>query len=285
MTPYILTVGHSCIDVVHSVKELPTAISKVSSNKFEIRLGGNAANAAAAIVELGSKADLCTVLGSKNDSFTNILIDILESKNIGLISKFIESESCPSSIVMVLENGERVLASYQPEAIVTEICEPTDITNYNLVLGDTNRLPIVTKVFELAKKAKIPTMLDIDKPIKNLFEGPKIDHVWFSRESWEQMGLTQDDFVSLQDHFGGIVGVTDGANPIVWIDNNKRLRFTKPQTVKAINTLGAGDVFKASLAINLCLGNPVEDAIQSACISASEHITNRPLTEIKGEKP
>jgi sugar/nucleoside kinase (ribokinase family) len=141
---------------------------------------------------------------------------------------------------------------------------------------------MVRKVFEIARAAGIPTMLDVDSVVDNLDDLPQADYVWFSNEAWMTSAATLGNVSDIQDHFGGLLGVTNGPESIWWIEKNGILGECEPNRINAINTLGAGDVFRAAFAIATCLGRSTYDAVAAACYSAGEHITNKPLTKITG---
>jgi sugar/nucleoside kinase (ribokinase family) len=136
---------------------------------------------------------------------------------------------------------------------------------------------MVKKIFAKASSRGIPTMLDIDSPVVDIGSMPCADHVWFSREAWRKHRIPIKD---LQARFGGVVGITDGDRPVTWCDQTGKIYYHTPPHVKATNTLGAGDVFRARMALAICIGASVEDAVPMACLSACEHITGKQLTKV-----
>lgn len=275
----ILTVGHACLDVVHQVERLPEKDSKVPSSNVDIRIGGNAANAAAAIADLGCQSHLCTSMGSEYHPFTRILVSLLTSKGINISNcEFVDSQACPNSNIMILPTGERTIVNWQSDFFLNHIVHPKSITGYSAILADTYRLPMVQSVLKEANRYGIPTILDVDNPKQKLKEIPRAKQIWFGYEAWQQLGISLFD---LQLRTGAdIIGVTNGPNEIQWIDQTQNLRSYMPPSVVPINTLGAGDVFKGRLAIGLSLDEPIAISIREACISAAEHIQNKPLTKL-----
>lgn len=285
MAPRLLTVGHACIDIVQHVSHQPTPDSKASASSSRIQIGGNAANAAVALARMGADVDLCGTLGSKHDPMAQMLVRMLESARVNFLGQYMHGEPTPISMIMIQPNGERIISSHQSPALVHAVHAPTDLEGYQMVLGDNYRLEMVHAVFHQARKRGIPTMLDLDgKIFDNLHDMPQTDHAWFSKESLESLDPSLRSLRLLQDHFGGVVGVTDGPNTIYWIDQAGTPHQYSPPRVHAENTLGAGDVFRASLALNLCNRRDLTQAIEKACVSACEHITNKPLSRITGEK-
>lgn len=283
MTVKILTVGHACLDFVHEVDALPDPAIKVPSKSLQVKLGGNAAIAAACLVKLGAQADLCSVLGNRIDWMTQQLVSLLETSRVGIDCAFLESQPCPVSNVLILPNGDRAISSFQPGALTCALHRPDDLTQYAMVLGDTNRLQQTRQLIVTAKLAGVPTMLDVDKPIDKLQDIPQADIVFFSSESWK---LLEEDGVSLseaQRYLGGVVGITNGAEPIIYSDAQGKWHERMPEKVEPLTTLGAGDAWRAGLAMALVSGYGIHDAIHRACQTAAEHIQKLPLTRITGE--
>lgn len=276
MIPKILAVGHSCLDIVHSLSEIPAPNIKVPSSKVEVQVGGNAANEAVALCDLGASADLHTVLGRDSHPFTRILLALLKSRGVGTgHCCFDETQDCPSSTIMVLPDGERAIMNWQSNEIRSAIPSPISLQGYSMVVADTYRLPMVRSVFSAASRIGIPTMIDVDDPLPDIGMIPSTDHVWFSHEAWRRHRIPIQD---LQARFGGVVGITDGHRPVTWVGRDRVVRYHQPPSVKAINTLGAGDVFRARLALGICIGEALDKSIESACITACEHIMGMQLT-------
>ena len=278
MIPKILAVGHSCLDIVHLVPDIPKPNSKVASNRVKIQVGGNAANEAVAISDLGASADLCTVLGRDSHPFTRILLALLRERNVGTnYCQFDESQDCPNSTIMVFPDGERAIMNWQSPEIRSAMSVPKSLSPYQMVVGDAYRLPMVRQVFEMARKNGIPTMLDVDGVLSDIGSLPQADHIWFSQEAWRCQRIPLAD---LQARFGGVVGVTDGDRPVTWIDHSGKIRYHQPPRIIAKNTLGAGDVFRARLALGVCIGEDLTDSVQRACITACEHVTDQSLSRV-----
>lgn len=276
----ILTVGHACVDFVHGVTDHLNPNVKLDSNFSNIQLGGGAANVAVALKLLGADVSVCTVLGDKSDPVTCMFENLLELKGIDLVCKYIGSAKTPNSLITVLPNGDRSITSYQPHDIVQDCSVDVDVSQYDIVMGDSYRLPLVSKLFKAAMQLSIPTMLDVDKTVTESTLLPFAEYVWFSQEAWQS--FNNDVYkIYLQQVAKGTIGVTNGGNPILWLEpNGSVFQSFKPKAVNVVNSLGAGDVFRASLALQLSLKIPLATAIERACESAGEHISGKQLTKI-----
>lgn len=278
MKPRILTVGHACLDIVHRLPRIPNPNTKVDSREVIIQIGGNAANAAAAICDMGAKASLCSVLGTEHHPFTRILSSLLLQRGVdGTLCRYDSDQPCPSSTIMVLDDGERAIMNWQGDAIRNATSIPEQLDGFSLVMADSYRLPMVRQIFHMAKLAGIPTMLDVDGPLSDIGLLPAADYIWFSEEAWRARRIPLPD---LQARFKGLVGITDGDRPVRWIVPNGTIEYHHPMNVKPTNTLGAGDVFRARFGLGIALGEDARTAISESCAAAAAHITGNELPRI-----
>jgi sugar/nucleoside kinase (ribokinase family) len=277
----ILTVGHACLDIVHQISKLPHLDNKTPSNNLNIRIGGNAANAAAALVDLGARAGLCTVLGSHSHPFTRVLVSLLMQQNIDIsFCDYNDSLDCSCSTILVTPDGKRTIVNFQNENLKSTMNCPQTLENISLVMGDNYRLPMVRQVFSLASASNIPTMLDIDDIVNDISALPECNYAWLSYEAYKSLNKSLQD---IQTHTRGLVGVTNGEHAVIWIDRHGHTNSYVPHYVQPINTLGAGDVFRARFAIEICQAMSIEDAVQNSCFSAIEHIQGQNLTPVYKE--
>jgi sugar/nucleoside kinase (ribokinase family) len=270
----ILTVGHACVDFVHGVTDHLTPNKKLDSVFSNIQLGGSAVNVASALKALGADVTVCTTLGSKSDITTTIFKQLLDAKGIDIVCNHIDSVATANSLVTVLPNGDRSITCYQSAEIVEDDSVDVDVSQYDIVLGDNYRPPLVSKLFDIAQSLSIPTMLDVDKTVAPTDSLPYATHVWFSHEAWQSFDMARIQQLCT-------IGVTNGENPVMWLEPCSSVfqSFT-PRSTNVKNSLGAGDVFRASLALQLLMKKPLATAIECACDSAGEHISGKRLTKI-----
>lgn len=279
----IMTVGHACIDIVHWIPRGLSVNNKSDSIDSRLQIGGSAANVGGALRRLGADAILCAVLGSTRDPLTTMLLASLA--NMGVETDCIHVElPCPNSIVAVSANGDNSLSSYQPLQIINAIHVPSSLEGISMIMGDIYRLPMVERVFAMARAAGIPTMLDVDKALPSYEHLPPADFVWFSQEAWRAIDEPMRSLSMASNHFGGSVGTTDGSNPVTWIDANGTVAQHRPPKVLARSTLGAGDVFRAALAIGICQGYDLFTAVAAACASAGQHVAGESLASMYPEQ-
>lgn len=277
MTVKILTVGHSCIDVMYHVAALPKSDEKIAASNFEISIGGNAANVAAAFCDLGGRADICSVIGSQSHPMTRVLVSLLHSKSIGTkYLEFNEAADCSVSTILITPDGDRTIINHTSSRLQSAIVESLNLSEYDMILGDSYRLPLVNTVFDMAKPYNIKTMLDVDQPTDWTLL-PKCDYVWFSKAA---VNTVNTGLPTLQEHFGGVVGLTCGSMPIYWMGVDHILKRHDPKPIKVVNSLGAGDVWRARLALEICQNTDLNRAVELASQTAGEYIQSRHIEEI-----
>lgn len=270
----ILSVGHVCADLIYYSNTIPSLNNKVSCEQAEIVLGGNAANVARTLKELGAEVDLCSVVGNQHHPYTQLIVSFLNDYGVNHdYLKYKDTLATPSSIIIVNDKGERTVIYHQSEEIKKKISLPVDY-DYDFVCADNHRLPMVTEIFAAARMHNISTMLDIDAPIETLEKYPQADYVWLSYETY---AACNESIIALQRHFGGVVGYTNSEDEICWIEKGET-RTYQPDSIQAVNTLGAGDVFRARFAVEIVSGAAVEQAVESASLTAARHCQNLPIT-------
>ena len=102
--------------------------------------------------------------------------------------------------------------------------------------------------------------------------GNAATHVIFSAQCLRAAARTDDlplgltHMAKLTDAF---LAVTNGPHPVLWCDRSRAtIRETPVFAVKAVDTLGAGDVFHGAFALALVEGRGVEDALRFAAAAA-----------------
>jgi sugar/nucleoside kinase (ribokinase family) len=81
-----------------------------------------------------------------------------------------------------------------------------------------------------------------------------------------------DHVLDLQQAGAGSVIVTDGQKPVLVVDSHGRPTPVEPFPVRAVDTTGAGDVFKAAVIFGHLQGWDLVRAARFACAAASLHI-------------
>ena len=273
--PAILCAGIAVQDIVFRVAHFPPPGGKCMTDQFRIVSGGCAVNAAIAVARLGGRAHYAGPLGDVADTVSNQLMAEMAREGIGTAGVVrVGGATAPVSGILIDASGERMIATYRDPRIEATI--PPDpgrlVEGMALLLAD-NRFPdFVRPICEAARRRGIPIVLDADRPTVEddpLFGIPT--HVIFSGEclrettglnelaaGLKRMAVRTRAFLAVSDGPGDVRYLADGA-----------VRTMPVFTVDAIDTLAAGDVFHAGIALALAEGRDALTAMRFGAAAAA----------------
>jgi sulfofructose kinase len=273
-TPKVLCAGGAVEDIIMRVDRFPEPGTKVPASEFLITSGGQSGNAAVAIARLGGHVSFAGPLGAE-DEFASRIVKTLLQENIDCTGAVRVPGAISSvSLILVDAAGEKMIATRRDQGLgeVAPHNAERTVSAMDAVLLD-NRYPnFVIPICNAAKARGIPRILDFDKAAP--LDDPLLmacSHVISSSEALRgSTGL--DDLPAalkkLGQHFNGLVAVTDGEHGVYWIDNGE-IRHMPAFKVKAIDTLGAGDVFHGAFTFRLVESGDVVDSMRFASAAAA----------------
>src|SRR5205823_4653215 len=242
------------------VEQFPQPVGKCITNECIVVSGGCAVNAAIAVARLGGRAHYAGPLGDDNDNVSNQVM--AEMARGGMDTSGVvrgAGATAPVSGIMVDATGERMIVTHRDKRIETaRIADPDKlVAGVSLLLAD-NRFPtLVRPVCEAARRRGIPIVLDADRPSVEddpLFAIPT--HVIFSGECLRATTGLDDLSAGLQrmaPRTSAFLAVSDGAGPVRYLAEGA-VRAMPVFKIEAIDTLAAGDVFHAGIALALAEG-------------------------------
>ncbi len=276
--PHILCAGIGVLDEVFAVERFPVGEFKTQASAHMSVSGGNAANAAVAIVRLGARASFVGPLGGPagGDPNGDRLLALMQAQGIDC-SACPRMAGVPSSIsaICIDAHGERAIVNHRDDRLVAlRPADPAALVadaDPDAVVVD-NRFPeFVESICLAARDRGLPIVLDADEPrrqsnvLLNL-----VSHVLFSAEG---LGATvgHDDLaaglVQARALTPSFLAVSDGANGVLWLDGDA-LRHTPAFPITAVDTLGAGDTLHGAFALMLAEGQSERDAMRFASAAA-----------------
>ena len=273
--PQVLCVGIAVVDLVFRYDEVPRSPGKHIARGFDAVVGGMAANAAIAAARLGAAARLMSRFGS--DANGAFAAAELEAQGVDLGA--VEHAACvPTSLsaVAVGEDGERMLLNHQDRRLLLDVPSPPPaaLGSFDAVLVDT-RWPAAGVVgLELAAGRGRPGVADIDHGIEEQWLKATLraaSHVVFSSEGLAACLGTdrlEAGIAAAQRLAPGRIAVTLGGDGVVWLDGATPRRVPA-FAVRAVDTLGAGDVFHGALTVALAEGRHWPDALTFAAAAAA----------------
>lgn len=272
--PVVLCAGIAVQDIVFRVERFPQPGGKSMANDFVVVSGGCAVNAAIAVARLGGRARYSGPLGDRGDPISNQLVAAMAREGIDTRAVVrVEGATAPVSGIMIDASGERMIATYRDRRI--EGARPPDpeqlVADIAVLLAD-NRFPdYVRPICEAARRRGLPIVLDADRPTAAddpLFRIPT--HVIFSGECLRGTTGIDDLSAGLQrmtSRTPAFLAVSDGAKPVRYVAGGE-VRTMPVFQVEAVDTLAAGDVFHAGIALALAEGHDERSAMRFGAAAA-----------------
>jgi sulfofructose kinase len=180
----------------------------------------------------------------------------------------------PISSILVQASGERAIVNYRDDALARARCENPArlVEDADAVLID-NRFPEFSlPVAQAAKVRGKIVLMDADDPTREtdaLLNA--CTHVVFSSHGLRSTAQMQDfeaGLIATAKRTRALLAVTDGANGSWWHDGSA-VRHIEAWPVRAIDTLGAGDVFHGACVLALAQGEAFESALRFAAAAAA----------------
>jgi sugar/nucleoside kinase (ribokinase family) len=266
-----LFVGLTTLDLVYLASHPPTVNEKIVACDYTISAGGPATNAAVAFRHLGNRTTVLSAVGSH--SIAHLVRDDLQHWGVSLSDLTPDHPEPPpvSSIVVSQTTGERAVVSLNAGKIqANPAALPADcLANVDIVLIDGHQMQVGRAIAQQAKSQNIPVVIDGGswKPgFENIL--PFVDFAICSANFHPPQCQTEVDTVAyLQAQGIAQIAITHGAEPVSYWERGKMGTIAVPQ-VRAVDTLGAGDVFHGAFCHAILQGDFVSALTGSARIAA-----------------
>ncbi|WP_116102062.1 PfkB family carbohydrate kinase [Amycolatopsis thermalba] len=235
----VLLAGLCTVDLVQRVAELPSPGEKVQSSSVAVAAGGPATNAAVTVAALGAAAVLVTALG--RHPLAGLARADLAAHGVRVVDTAPEQDEPPavSAVAVRDRDGERTVVSRNAGTdLGTMPSEIPDGVRAVLVDGHLPRLAV--GVARWARSRGIPVVLDAGswKPVMDELL-PLVDIAACSAH-FRAPGA------DLRERGVPTVIVTNGPRPVRWESGGEVGEIEVP-AVRAVDTLGAGDVWHGAL--------------------------------------
>ena len=266
----VLVTGTAVLDFVFQLDALPDAAVKYRANDMRAVGGGNAANASVAIARLAGRPALVTRVG--DDPIGQLILSDLRAEGVDCEFALVaEGGRSSLSTVSVDPAGERQVVNFRGEALHDEPGNLSAIDrDFKAVMVDTRWLEAAHSALRLAKARGIPGIVDAEPPCPSEMLA-EASHVAFSSHGLRAFTGLEDKLDALHAAariLPGWVGVTDGAAGASFVEGG-RINTVPAFAVKAIDTLGAGDVWHGAFALRLAEGAGEFDAVRFANAAAA----------------
>ncbi|HEX5672008.1 MAG TPA: ribokinase [Acidimicrobiia bacterium] len=256
--PAVTVLGSVNLDLVVRLPRLPAPGETVTGGEFGRHPGGKGANQALAARRLGADVNLVAAIG--DDEFAMAALALLRAEGVGLENcKTIPN--CPTGVAVILvgSGGENLIG---------------------VAPGANARL-----ASDLGLDPNGPVICQLEVPIETVTQAAVTTSGFFcvnaapAREVPVEVWHRADVVVvneTERDHYGhalddcrGLVVVTMGKAGAIALRDAQVVAQATPPPVKAIDTVGAGDAFVATLAVSLLEGLGLEFALKRACAAGA----------------
>ncbi|WP_339764752.1 PfkB family carbohydrate kinase [uncultured Hoeflea sp.] len=273
--PHVVCAGVITVDHVFHVSEHPQRGQKHRAKATKMVVGGCALNAAAAIARLGGKVSLAGAVG--DDMLGAFVRQELQRLGIGdrLLATLNDIPTAQSA-VFVTPDGERTIVNSRDDRLFAQPLQMPGDLDFDSVLADTRWQAGAQVLLHAARTAGKPALVDAEAPLVGLDDTLELaSHIAFSEQ-----GLA--DFIGTADAAGldaasrrlkTWVCVTRGPQSVLSHDGH-RMEETPAFRVKAVDTLGAGDVWHGAFALALASQPPVASALRFANAVAALKTSN-----------
>jgi sugar/nucleoside kinase (ribokinase family) len=273
--PRILCAGGAVQDIIMRVDRFPDAGTKVQASEFLITSGGQAGNAAVAVARLGGRVSFAGPLGAEDDEIASRILESLMREKIDC-SGALRVPGAISSVSLILVDaaGEKTIATRRDQGLsaITPENPERAVAGVDAVLLD-NRYPnFVMPICKAAQARGIPRVLDLDKAAP--LDDPLLlacSHVISSAEALRGSTSLNDLRAALKklgESFKGFLAFTDGPDGIYWLENGK-IQHMNAFKVKAVDTLGAGDVFHGAFTFRFVESGDLRGSMRFAAAAAA----------------
>jgi ribokinase len=279
----IVVVGSINMDLVTRTPRIPLAGQTLIGTDFTMTPGGKGANQAVAAARLGYTVQMVGKVGA--DVFGQALLDNLTAAGVGI--EAVERMPGPSGVapILVADNGENSIVVV-PGANGKVDCAFIDrqaalIRSAGMVLCQLEvPLQTVNHVLALCAEAGVPVMLD-PAPAAPLPDAIWSQVAWFTPNETETALYLGETLKAeegakrlLAKGLSGVVLKRGGEGSYVAVASGKAA-WVPAFTVKAVDTVGAGDCFNGAFAVALLEGKDPWTAARFASAAAAVSVTRR----------
>ncbi|PDV87162.1 ribokinase [Rhizobium sp. H4] len=273
----VLCVGAAVLDTLFRVRTLPAGQGKILPYEMLQVAEGMASSAAYAIVRLGGAASLWGAVGD-DAAGERIIADFGKSGIETRDMLRVDGARSAISTILIDDQGERLIVPFYDERLHDTIrpVSAQEISAFDAVLVDVRWPKLALRTLIAAGEAGKPAILDGDVAGEGVIEmlAPAASHIIFSQPAAERLAGTAELVESvglLKRKFEhAFISVTAGESGSLWFDEpSGAIRHLAAPTVRAVDTLAAGDIFHGAFALAIAEGLPIEETMRLSSMAAA----------------
>jgi sulfofructose kinase len=271
----VLGIGATSVDFVYQLPAYPSptaALAKMRITQHFVSCGGQVATALATCASLGLRAKFCGVTGT-DDNAKRVRRD-LEDRGVDLSDVVIRDVSNQYAVILVDQHsGERIVLWDRHERLQLRDRElpPEAIANARVVHVDDVDQNAAIRAATIARESGTPVTSDIDRITDRTMElVSAVTFPMFAEHVPPALTGVNDPagaLRALRRSHGGILCVTLGIQGAMALEGD-RLIQVPAFAVDAVDTTGAGDVFRGAFIYGYLQGWPLEETMRFANAAA-----------------
>jgi sugar/nucleoside kinase (ribokinase family) len=276
----VVGVGANSVDYVHLLPGYPQpfgSFAKMKIERQEILCGGQMATAMCACARLGLRAKYVGVTGT--DENGRRVRKELQRRGIDLSDVIIRDAQNQFAVILVDEtNGERIVLWDRDERLLMRERDlPVDaIADARVLHVDDVDQEAAIRAAEVARARGVPSTSDIDRltdRTPQLIDTVSIP-IFAEHVPARITGLNDQEeaLAALRKPHHTLLCVTLGDQGAMALDA-RGIHYAPAFEVDAVDTTGAGDVFRAGFIFALLGGRPTEDILRFANAAAAVSCT------------
>lgn len=272
----VLGLGENSVDIVLLLPAVPSPHdqrNKLRISSRRVLCGGQTATAMAACASLGLRAAYVGAFGS--DEHGRLIRDELVRRGIDISAAPVCEGPNRYAVILVEEqSGERMVLWERADAlrVPAHVLDAGIVSRARLVHVDDTDHDAAVRLARLARAARLPVTCDVDAVTartRELLDAVSI--VIVSEHVPRQLTGCDDHEAALREMrrwHEGLLVVTLGPRGCVALDGD-RLHAAPGFAVDAVDTTGAGDVFRSGFIYGTLQGWPVERVLRFANATAA----------------
>ena len=281
----VVGVGANSIDFVCRLPVYPEPsgpTSKLQIRSYQRSPGGQAATVLSACASLGLRTSYVgTVARDENGS---LILDALQRRGVDTSRAILRHGANPFAVILVADeaavHGERIVLWKRPEEMaLTPADLPSDVAaGARFAFVDDVDIEAAIAAGKAAIAAGIPVTTDIEavKPRTEELMAAVTLPIFAEQVPRALTGEADPEKALrlLRNRHGGLLCVTLGAQGAAALDGD-RFVYQPGFQVDAVDTTGAGDVFRAGFIYATLRGDAAADVLRFACAAAAVSCTRR----------
>ena len=276
----VIGIGATSVDVVYLLPASPSLAAsgaKMRISRHFVSCGGQVATALATCARLGLRSKFVGVIGS--DDNANRIRRELEDRGVDLTDVVIRDVPNQHAVILVDEpSGERIVLWDRDDRLRLREGElpAAAIASARVVHVDDVDIDAAIRAATLAREAGCVVTSDIDRVHERTLELVRaVTFPMFDEHAPSALTGIADPgqaLRALRPWHDGILCVTLGIQGAMALEGD-RLYHAPAFAVHAVDTTGAGDVFRGSFIYGYLQGWPLEDTMRFASAAAAVSCT------------